>query len=133
MACPGACTVRIFNVTQGLTVLTKPPHVDQEAALRALQSALDKKTANQKETGCKGDGCSCTPLADYMPDAAGTRKKEPDWSQPIVKQIRVNVGSGENIEWIIGTAGTQSAIVPGLCEETVYLDYRLPAGSPTPE
>jgi hypothetical protein len=121
VACKGTCTVRIFD-SRNLKAQRWPDPMNEEIARRYLQGVVDKKTQERKESGCESEGCECVPLADYLPDAAGKRKKAPDWSAWRLRNVIDKVGSDDHPEYVFGTVETRSAIVPGLCEENAYAE-----------
>ncbi len=130
-ACPGTCTVRIFE-TRGLKLERAPSGMDEETALRFLEGTVKAMTGEQKESGCEHPGCECTPLADYLPDPnTGRRKKEPEWTDWRLRNVITEVGDPPRIEFVFGTVESRSAIVPGLCEEGAFMELRTVRGRPT--
>src|SRR5262245_36720486 len=89
--CRGTCTVRIFE-TRNLVVAATESGLDDVVARRFLQAAVEKQTAWQKESGCESDSCECVPLAAYLPDARGRRKKEPEWTVFRVRDVFTEAG-----------------------------------------
>ena len=139
MACRGTCTVRIFEA-RAVKAGHWPAHIDEKTALRVVQGGVDEETAPFKESGCEAGECKCVPMADYMPDAAGKRKKQPDWDSWEEMEIIENIGSGTDIELVVGTVQLRSAIIPGLCRKGrhVHIHWNKPpsgskAGAPPPD
>ena len=130
--CRGTCTVRIFE-TRNLRVATTSSGVDEVVARRFLQAAVEKLTAWQKESGCESDTCECVPLADYMPDAKGRRRKEPEWTVFRVRDVFTEAGPDSDPELIIGDVETRSAIVPGLCDRLSLIDVSRRRKTRAPE
>jgi hypothetical protein len=118
--CRGGCTVRIFE-TRNLSAEAQSG-LEEHVVRRILQRALDEMIREQKESGCESDSCDCVPLADYMPDEKGRRKKTPDWTVFRVRNVMITFGSGTDVRLFQGAVESRSAIVPGLCEPTTYID-----------
>ena len=125
MACKGTCTVRIFEA-QKLTPQSWPPYIDETVARRVLNGVVEKETQEEKETGCDTGDCRCVPLADYLPDETGARKKAPEWTAWRLRNVIDNIGSDGTFDLVVGTVETRSAIVPGLCEKDQYVHLHLP-------
>jgi hypothetical protein len=129
MACKGTCTVRIFD-TQNLKPEKWPDYIDEATARRVLNGVVKEETQEEKETGCESDACLCVPLADYLPDEKGVRKKTPEWTAWRLRNVIDNIATDpKDVECVFGTVETRSAIVPGLCEKNHYVHLHFPKAS----